>query len=229
MRLLRRSGGGSSFLVGVILLLLLLVFAAPSNLPRFVSTFFPQFYEGVPCSWLRTAEDRGNHQSLLGRSAEAPLTLRVAATTISRDPAGVFYINIIVTNESLGTVGLVYDPTQVIVGDNNTSGLGLIFTPPVALPIGSSRQDSTTVPEEDIRLLGPRQRCVHTVEIPNTNVLLDTTLTSGTANVRAYYRNNVRGQVLPTPGIAATPIFNDQGLWTGLVTSDAATISIAPQ
>lgn len=229
MRLLRRSGGNSSFLVGVILLLLLLVFAGPSTLPRFVSSIVPQFYEGAPCAWLRAAEDRGNHQSLLGRSAEAPLSLRVTASQISRDPAGIFYIQIIITNESLGTVGIVYDPNEVIVGDNNTSGLGLIFNPPVSLPVGSARLDSTTIPEENIRLLGPRHRCVHTVEIPNTNALLDATLSSGTATVRAFYRNNARGQVFPTPGIVATPIFNDQGLWTGLVTSDAVTISIAPQ
>ena len=84
MRLLRNTNS-SSLLVGVILLLLLLVFAGPNNLPRFVSGIFPQFYEGVPCSWLRTADDRANHQSLLGRSAENPLSIRVAPTTITRD------------------------------------------------------------------------------------------------------------------------------------------------
>lgn len=228
MRFFRR-GNSSSLLVGVILLLLLLVFAGPNNLPRFVSGIFPQFYEGVPCAWLRQGEDRGNHQSLLGRSAENPLTLRVVPTTITRDPAGIFYIRIIITNESLGTVAIVYDPNSVIVGDNNTSGLGLTFTPAVNIPIGSARQDGTTIPENNIRLLGPRQRCVHTVEIPNTNVLVDPALSSGTAQVRAFYRNNVRGQVLPTPGIVATPIYNDQGLWTGLITSDTVAIPIAAQ
>lgn len=224
-----RRSSNSSFLIGAILLLLLLVFAGPNNLPRFVSSIFPQFYEGVPCSWLRTADDRANHQSLLGRSADNPLTVRVATAGINRDPASSLYISIILTNESLGTVGIVYDPNRVIVGDNNTSGLGLIFTPSVSLSAGAPRADTTTIPEESIRLLGPRQRCVHTVEFPNGNVLVDPALTGGTTQVRAYYRNNVRGQVLPTPGIVATPIYPDQGLWTGLVTSDSVVISIAPQ
>jgi len=228
MRLLRRTNS-SSLLVGIILLLLLLVFAGPNNLPRFVSGLFPQFYEGVPCSWLRSADDRANHQSLLGRSAENPLTLRVSATQISRDGAGSFFVNIIITNESLGTVAIVYNPNQVIVGDNNTSGMGLVFTPQTSLSAGTGRQDSTSIPEDNIRLLGPRQRCVHTVEFPNGNVLVDPVLTGGSAQVRAYYRNNVRGQILPTPGIVATPIYNDQGLWTGLVTSDTVVVSIAAQ
>lgn len=228
MGIFRRSSN-NSFLVGAILLLLLLVFAGPNNLPRFVSAVFPSVYEGIPCAWLRTADDRANHQSLLGRSAENPLTVRVVASTISRDPAGIFTVQIILTNESLGTVAIVYDPNEVIVGDNNTSGLGLIFTPQTSLTAGLGRQDSTTIPEDNIRLLGPRQRCVHTVEFPNGNVLIDPSLTGGSAQVRAYYRNNVRGQVVPPPGIVATPIYNDQGLWTGLVTSDSVAIPIAPQ
>lgn len=125
-----------------------LVFAGPNNLPRFVSGLFPQFYEGVPCAWLRSADDRANHQSLLGRSAESPLSLRVTATQISRDPAGSFYVNIILTNELLGTVAVVYNPNQVLVGDNNSSGLGLIFNPNTSLSAGLGRQDSSTIPEE---------------------------------------------------------------------------------
>lgn len=228
MRLLRQTNN-SSLLVGVILLLLLLVFAGPNNLPRFVSGIFPQFYEGVPCAWLRVAEDRGNHQSLLGRSAESPLSLRVTTSAITNDPAGSFFVNIILTNESLGTVAIVYNPSQVLVGDNNSSGLGLIFNPTNSLTAGLARQDSTTIPEESIRLLGPRQRCVHTIEFPNGNVLVDPSLTTGTASVRAYYRGSTRGAVVPTPGIVATPIYSDQGLWTGYITSDAATIPIAAQ
>lgn len=228
MRLLRNTNS-SSLLVGVILLLLLLVFAGPNNLPRFVSGIFPQFYEGVPCSWLRTADDRANHQSLLGRSAENPLTIRVAPTTITRDPAGSFFVQIIITNESLGTVAIVYNPTQVLVGDNNSSGMGLIFNPSTSLAAGLNRQDATTIPETSIRLLGPRQRCVHTVEFPNGNVLVDPSLVSGTASVTAYYRGATRGQVVPAAGIVATPIYPDQGLWTGYITSAPVTIPVAAQ
>ncbi len=228
MRLLRQTNS-SSLLVGVILLLLLLVFAGPNNLPRFVSGLFPQFYEGVPCSWLRTADDRANHQSLLGRSAENPLSIRVSPTTITRDPAGSFFVHIIVTNESLGTVAIVYNPNQVLVGDNNSSGLGLIFSPTSSLTAGLARQDSATIPEASIRLLGPRQRCVHTVEFPNGNVLVDPSVMSNSATVSAYYRGVTRGEIVPQAGIVATPIYPDQGLWTGYVVSDAVTIPVAAQ
>lgn len=214
-----RRGGSSNLFIGLILLLLLAVFATPSVVPRFLSNVIPQFYEGAPCSWLRTADDRAFHQSLLGRAAAAPFSLRVQTTAIPTDPSASLFVNIIVTNNSLGTVPFVYDPNAVIVGDNGTSGVGLIFTPTNSLFAGAQRQDSATVPERNLRLLGPRQSCVITVEFPAGNVLPDPAVTSGSARVRAYYRNNSSGQIIQGAGTLATPIYNDQGLWTGYVES----------
>jgi hypothetical protein len=70
-----------------------------------------------------------------------------------------------------------------------------------------------------MRILGPRQRCVHTVEFPAGNVLLDRAITSGLVRVRAYYRNNAAGQVVQLTPVA-TPVFGDQGLWVGYVESE---------
>ena len=123
MRFVRRSRNPNLF-VGLILLILLAVFAAPSTLPRFLSNIIPQFYEGVPCSWLRTAEDRAFHQSLLGRAAANPLRPARQNDAIPTDASASLFVNIIITNNSLGTVPFVYNPQSVIVGDNGTSGLG---------------------------------------------------------------------------------------------------------
>lgn len=224
-----RRGGGSNLFIGIILLLLLGVFAAPSVLPRFLSNVIPQFYEGVPCSWLRTAEGRAFHQSLLGRQAAEPFSLRVQTTSIPTDPSASLFVNIIITNNSLGTVPFVYDPNAVIVGDNGTSGLGLIFTPTNSLFAGSQRQDTGTVPEPNLRLLGPRQSCVVTVEFPAGNVLPDPAVTSGSARVRAYYRNNTSGQIVQGAATLATPIYTDQGLWTGYVESAEVLVPLAGQ
>lgn len=228
MRYFRRSGG-SNFFVGIILLLLLAVFAGPATLPRFLSNVIPQFYEGAPCSWLRTAEDRAFHQSLLGRAAPEPFSLRVQTTSIPTDASDSLFVNVVITNNSLGTVPFVYDPNSVIVGDNGTSGLGLIFTPTNSLFAGSQRADNSTVPEQNLRLLGPRQSCVVTVEFPAGNVLPDSAVASGTARVRAYYRNNTSGQTVQAAGTLATPIYTDQGLWTGYVESPDVTIPLAGQ
>jgi hypothetical protein len=226
MRFVRRSNNPNLF-VGLILLLLLAVFAGPSTLPRLLSSINPQFYAGVPCSWVRTADDRAFHQSLIGRSATNPFSLSVQTTPLPKDASGSLFVNIIITNNSLGTVPFVYDPQRVIVGDNGTSGLGLIFTPQNSLSAGNPRQDSGSVPETNLRLLGPRQSCVVTVEFPGGNVLVDPSVTSGTANVRAFYRNNQDGQVIPPTGVVATPIYRDQGLWTGYVESANALIPLA--
>lgn len=218
----------SNRIVGLVLLVLLAVLAGPSTLPRLLSSVLPGVvYEGVPCAWLRTADDRADHQSLLGRAAQNPLRLRVQTTAIPRDASGALYIQITVVNESLGTIPIVYNPRSVIVGDNGTNGLGLLFVPPVSLSTGGVR--NPTGADSDLRLLGPRQRCVHLVEFPAGNVLVDPALASGQASVRAYYRNNTVGATVQEPGVAATPIFRDQGLWIGYVESEPVSIPLASQ
>lgn len=219
----------SNRIVGLVLLVLLAVLAGPNTLPRLLSSVLPGVvYEGVPCAWLRTASDRADHQSLLGRAAVNPVQLRVATTAIPTDPSGSLFIQITVINESMGTIPIVYSPRSVIVGDPGSNGLGLLFTPQVSLVTGGTRT-ATTGADSELRLLGPRQRCVHTAEFPAGNVLVDPALTSGQASVRAYYRNNSTGTTVQEPGVAATPIFNDQGLWTGYVESDAVFIPLAGQ
>src|SRR5262249_27178058 len=156
-------------------------------------------------------------------------SLSVQPTALPKDASGSLFVNIIITNNSLGTVPFVYDPQRVIVGDNGTSGLGLIFTPQNSLSAGLPRQDSGSVPEATMRLLGPPQSCVVSVELPGGNVLVDPSVTSGQANVRAFYRNNQTGQIIPPTGVVATPIYQDQGLWTGYVESANAAIPLASQ
>ncbi len=229
MRLFRRRSSNPNIFVGLILLLLLIVFASPSTLPRLLANLNPQFYQGVPCSWLRTAEDRAFHQSLLGRAAPNPFSLSIQTTALPTDASSSLFVNISITNNSLGSVPFVYDPQRVIVGDNSTSGLGLIFTPQNSLSSGVPRQDSGIVPEANLRLLGPRQSCVVTVEFPAGNVLVDPAITSGQAQVRAYYRNSQNGQLVQGAGTLATPIYTDQGLWTGYIESPNITIPLAGQ
>jgi len=228
MRFVRQSNNPNLF-VGLILLILLAVFAAPSTLPRFLSNIAPQFYEGIPCSWLRTADDRAFHQSLIGRAAANPLDLRIKTTTIPTDASQSLFVSIIITNNSLGTVPFVYSPQSVLVGDNNTSGLGVIFNPPNSLSAGQPRNYGSSIPETDLRLLGPRQSCVVTLEFPGGNVLVDPNIMSGRSAVKAYYRNNTSGQVIQPTNTVATPIYPDEGLWTGYLESPSIVIPLASQ
>src|SRR5262245_33684649 len=125
-----RNSNNPNLLIGITLLLMLAVLIGPNTLPRFLSRAVPGvFDEGVPCDWLRQGIDRANHQSLIGRAADSPLAVEVKASPLPATPDGVLTIKIIVRNDSLGAVPFIYDPNAVIVGDNGTSGLGIIFTP----------------------------------------------------------------------------------------------------
>lgn len=220
-------GESSNAIVGIFLLVLLAIFAGPNMLPRLVSAFVPSADQGVPCDWLRRAEDIANHQSLLGRAATSPIGVEVEAGPLPVS-GGVLTVSIIIVNNSLGTVPIVYNPNQVIVGDNGTSGMGVVFSPSNSLTSGANRQDYATFPEGNIRLLGPRQRCVHRMEFPASQALSDPALANGSAQVRAYYRITSAGQIA-VPQSAATPIYPDQGLMTvagGFVQSDPVTIEL---
>lgn len=205
-----RRNDDSNDVIGVILLVMLLVFVGPNVLPRLLSESFPFVDEGAPCDRLRTPENRGSHQSLIGRAAVDPLELRVQPSTLPTDDTGSFSVRITITNLSIGTVPIVYNPEQVIVGDNGTTGLGITFDPPVNMTTGNQRTNvnRNTFPDDDMRLLGPRQRCVHRVVFPGDQ--LDPNLSTGQATVRAYYRVTTPGIVPPTPDAPA--IFPDMGL-----------------
>lgn len=208
--------------VGVTLLLtlLLILVVGPNRLTQLLSRVVPGFYEGIPCAWLHPASDRANHQSLIGRSSPNPIAVSVVPGSLPTDPAGMLLIHIIVINRTLGTVPIIYDPNRVLVGDNGSSGIGVIFEPPNTLVAAPQRTDPPAVDESMIRLLGPQQRCVHTLEFPAGNVLIDPAINSGTAQVRAYYRNNLNSPIVSVPGAVATPIYGDYGLWVGYVESE---------
>jgi hypothetical protein len=77
---------------------------------------------------------------------------------------------------------------------------------------GGFRQTAglATFPESKIKLLGPRQRCVHTIDIPYSR-LDPSLLTIAQTPVRAYYRITTAGAAQSTtPGEPF--VFSDQGL-----------------
>ncbi len=212
-------------LVALFLLVLLAVLAGPGTLPRLIASIVPGADEGVPCSWLRMAEDRAAHQSLLGRGTTSPITLGISTSALPATPDGELIIRIIVANDSLGTVPIIYNPNQVQIGDAGfNTGLGIAINSNAPLSSGAG-QGGGFVPEGDIRLLGPRQRCVHTLRFTASN-LPDPSLATGAATVKAYYRNTSPG-VTQSQDPLATPIYPDQGLWVGVVESPSVTVPVA--
>lgn len=196
---------------------MLAVFAGPGTLPRLISSVVPNVDESIPCAWLRQGFSRDQHQSLIGRAATNPISLRVRSSSVPTTLDGVITITITITNNSIGTIALYYNPDQVRIGDDGiTSGLGLVFNPNSAQPAGVA-QGNAFYPESDIRLLGPRQSCVHKEEFPMTQ-LPAPNIANGTAVVKAYYRNTSRGAARQS-NPQATPIYSDLGLWVGITES----------
>lgn len=219
---LRREGDSSNTTIGIVLLLMLFVFVGPSVLPSLLARTIPFIDEGIPCTRLRQAEDRANHQSLIGRNTRNPLNLRLVVGDVPLSQDGELLIRLIIENNTIGSVPIVFDERQIIVGDDPaSSGFGLIFNPPTGLSTGGFRQtQGDFIPEASIRILGPRQRCVHRISFPGS--VLPLSLLNGTTTVQAYYRINTSGAFAQGAGI-----YPDQGLAIiagGFITSPPVTI-----
>ena len=193
--------------IGIILLIVLGVFAAPNLMPKFVADLSPYLFAGMPCSRLRTARDLAAHQSIIGRAVQDPLTLEVAVTDIGAD--GTILIRLTVANSSLGAVPIVYQEDNVAVSadDDQTYGFGIIIDPaPSAGLRPRQNANPTSYHEADIRILGPRQKCVHSLTVTASPQLI-----SAGGTVRAYYRMAVAG-THPPSSQAARLIYADQGI-----------------
>ncbi len=221
-----RSSSNPNTLIAIFMLVLLAIFAGPGMFPNLLPSILPGADEGIPCSWLRTGDDRAEHQSLLGRATQGGISLRVRPSALPTQPGQTFDVAIIITNSSIGTIAIYYnhDPrSRVQVGDDGqTSGLGLIFNPNGTVAAGGN--SGGTYPEEDIRLLGPNQSCVHHETFTFTQVP-QLGLTQGQNTVKAYYRNTSRGAAQLTNG-ATQAIYSDQGMWVGATESAVVSVPV---
>ncbi len=228
MQYLRRSGNPNA-LAAILALILLGVFAGPNTLPRLIESVFPAADSGSPCWWLREASGRAARQSLIGRAASSgglPLEVQVDAEPLPTTPDGTFSIRITFVNRSIGTIPIVYDPDTVAIGDTGGSGAGIIFNAQTTPAAGVQQVGS--YPEDALRLLGPRQRCVHRITLTaNQAAQFAPNIGTGTATVIAYYRNTTRGGITAAQ-LSGLPqqIFPDQGLWVGVVASEPVVIPL---
>lgn len=232
---LRRDGDSSNTVIGIVILVLLTIFVAPDVLPQLVANSVPFLEEGLPCNLVLNAEDRANHQSLIGVAATNPLVIRAEVNAYAANGTSPLVVRVIIINNTIGTVPFVFNPNQVIVGEaTDSSGVGLIFNPPINASLdwdgnGVPNQRPaglTTFPQSDIKVLGPRQRCVHRIQIPAAQL---GNIQPGITQVRAYYRILADGNVQQTNQVA-TPIFGTQGLRavnSGYVESASVVIPIS--
>lgn len=195
------------------ILLSLVMIAVGSNLlPRILGNVIKGVGEGIPCDWLRNPPDLRKRQSLLARFSTEPLSVRVKSEPFPTHAESTWRVKIIVYNRTAGTLPILYHPDQVLIGDDpNTSGFGITFRPVLPLQNFASRQARTSYNLDEIRLLGPRQRCYIALDFPGAASIIDTeTIRSVTA--QAYYRILNRGEhPIGEEGIDQA-MFPDQGL-----------------
>ena len=205
--MLNGDGSNPNPFIGIVLLIVLLVFVLPDRLPQFLSDLSPYLFAGIPCGRLPAAQDLAAHQSVIGRSVQDPLRLEVAPSVIGDDDS--LHVRLTVINASLGTVPIVFqeDSIAVSAGDDDSNGFGLLVEPgPAAGKNEREDADRSGFEESDIRLLGPRQRCVHSLDLTASQDMID-----DGGSVRAYYRMTIAGEQ-QTPGEGTRAIYPDQGL-----------------
>ncbi len=201
------DGSNPNTAIGIILLIVLGVFVVPNLLPEFVSGLSPYLFAGLPCGRLRAAKDLAAHQSAIGRAVQDPLTLEVAATDIGDE--GTFLIRLTVANLSLGTVPIVFqeDDVALSASDDPSNGFGMIINPPPSSGLRPRQNvNPTSYSEADVRMLGPRQKCNHSL-----SVMASPQLIAEGGTVRAYYRMNIAGAHQPQSQ-GTRLIYADQGL-----------------
>lgn len=232
MRFLNRAENPNT-LAGLFLLILLAVFAGPTVFPQLLASTIPFADEGIPCDWLRNGENRATNQSLLGRAIsqrpDPPISLSVRTSALPANTEANFSITIVVTNNTLGTVPILVTPNQLIFDPNQAnSGFGVVFgTVASTIVVPNIGENIGSYPEDRIRLLGPRQICVHRVERPFGQIPNQSALTADNATITAFYRNATVGT---TVAVGNRPtIYVDQGLWTGVVQSSPQRIGAAAQ
>jgi hypothetical protein len=210
-------------LVGLLALLLLVILAGPNLLPQLLNQFAPFVDEGVPCSRLRTANERAYHQSLIGREVSSE-TAPPFSLTVSSDPILVgseWTVEVVVFNQTLGTIPILVTPGQLIDGAQPAgNGLGIVAGTtevPAVTAVAPVAYD-----EETIRLLGPRQRCVHRVTYPGGP---PSQFSVEGTTLRAFYRNDNVGAITLPPGADQPAVYPDQGLWVGLVESNSIVLA----
>ncbi len=205
--MLQADGANPNPFIGLVLLIVLVIFVLPDRLPQFLSDLSPYLFSGIPCARLPAALDLAAHQSVIGRVVQDPLRLELSSTAIADD--GGLQLRLTVINTSLGAVPIIFqdDNFAVIETDDETDGFGIIIEPAPAAGLREREElNPETYDEGDVRLLGPRQRCVHSLELRASQAMIDD---GGSA--RAYYRMSVAGTQQPQ-NEATRAIYPDQGL-----------------
>lgn len=221
-------------LIAIAALLLVLSIAVPRFLPFATS--------GVDCDRLPPPSLDGSNQSVLAAQRSAnradsdALSLEIVAAnqTLRVGEPLVLYVRFV--NLSMAPISLFITPQSAIFRYNNEEIGMLLFVQslqdnqlrgefPNRNPPLQVRQQYTL---SEVASLGPRHRCTVRVEIEGAR-LAAANVGPGQYRVVVVYRNTTRGILAPVANnLTPTPIFSDQGVWTGESRSNDLLLTINP-
>lgn len=167
---------------------------------------------------------------------ELDLDILTNGVTETGDPIAIagqpLRVRVTFINKDIGplTLYLLEDIKNVgpIESYENPSIVGLIFE---IRPVGSdiplrdqstnrnAAQQLTTFPLESQFILPAHSRCYVDVEFTVDELNVMGLRGPGEFRIRAYFRNESRGTLIQAAGATATPMFPDQGVWTGTAQS----------
>jgi hypothetical protein len=214
-------------LVGIAAFVLLLVFGLPRVLP--IST------SGVACSGLASPALDGNNQSLLADQADSSglvLELIPDKTVLAVGEPLTLYVRFI--NASMAPVSLFLVENEIPFRfTGQEAGLQFAVVTINREPRGESANVRPVVPprqqfnNREVRLLQPRSRCTVTVTLTPQRLAQAGLNVIGDYQITAVYNNNFPGALPNILPLTPTPIFPDQGVWTGELQSNTILISIS--
>lgn len=228
-------------MLGFIGILLMTSFALPSfNVARVA--------DGIECTRL-THPPGGNQRSLLAiESEEQTLGLELKFLNEGIDSAGdplvaegeSIVVRVIFDNQDMGPIYLYYRENEEVIQPFNKSTppnniAGIIFTLEyLDQPSGNPfRNDpgrlafppKTSYQLEDVYVLQSGHRCSLDFEFTRGQ-MARMNLTPGKYQLRVYYYNTSSGVAQHAIDATATPMFDDQGVWTGIAESQAIRFTV---
>jgi hypothetical protein len=208
-------------------LLILAIIALPALWAR-----LPGAASGVACANLPMPRLGGSNQSLLSAQVDSnALRLELAPDPIVINQGQPLDMEVRFINNSVAPLTLFFVPDEVTFRYTEQEA-GLLFSitsggvargdQPSVYPPYPVRQQFT---QNQLRILGPRQRCSEHVQIDPAR-LNAAQVIQGEYRITAVYRNLYKGVLPPVGALTPTPIFRDQGVWTGTVQSNEIRVII---
>lgn len=213
-RIKETFGGSDNMTVGIVVVVFALVLLLV--LPRII----PGGRFGVSCGSLAHPLAGGNNQSYLSARSQGALEMRIELQRTNLTITDNLVVNLTFVNNGVGAITLFFIPQETLLRNDGSAGLSFEIMRTSDRVVFSERTDirppnpqrQQFLPEV-LHVLGPRQRCTEQLTF-ETFRLSDLGLPAGAYTLTAIYRNSYPGQVSAEAGSLATPIFQNQGVYT---------------